>query len=248
MSYYRQGPFRPGGAGIGIGIPPLTPFVRMIMIACGSIWFLQFLLYQGALADISGWFGVVPAKVIRGWLWQPVTYMFLHSPREILHILFNMLILWMFGGELERTWGSRGFLRYYLVCGVGAGIAAVLFGLVIQGMSTVATVGASGAIYGLMIAYGVVFSERTILFMLIFPMKARTFALVIFAIAFFSTISQSGGGVSHIAHLGGAVVGYLYLKRAWRVGELYREIKWKVRRRKFKVLPPSDDDFDRWVN
>ncbi len=251
MSYYRQGPFRPGGQGIGIGVPPLTPFVRMIMIACGSIWLVQFLLYQISPElhqEIVRWLGVTPGRFLRGAIWQPVTYMFLHSPVGIMHILFNMLILWMFGGELERAWGSRAFLRYYLVCGVGAGIAAVLFGLVGQGMGAVSTVGASGAVYGLMIAYGVVFAERTILFLLIFPMKARTFAMIIFAVTVFSTISQSGGGVSHIAHLGGAVIGYLYLKRAWRVDRLYREIVWKIRRRKFKVLPPNDDDFDRWVN
>jgi membrane associated rhomboid family serine protease len=247
MSFYRQGPHRPGGYGAGLGFPTLTPLVRIIMIACGAVWFLQFIAYRAGY-DFAGLFGVVPERVIRGFLWQPVTYMFLHSPVHLFHILFNMLMLWMFGGELERFWGSRAFVRYYLVCGVGAGIAATIFGLSISGLAAIPVIGASGAIYGLFMAYGMVFSERVILFMLIFPMKARTMAAIMFAIAFFSTFGQSGGGISHVAHLGGAVVGYLYLKRAWRIGDFYRELKWKIRRRRFKVMPPKQDDFDRWVN
>jgi membrane associated rhomboid family serine protease len=154
----------------------------------------------------------------------------------------------MFGSELERLWGPRAFLRYYLVCGVGAGIAAVVFGLFVPGGWTSQTIGASGAIFGLIVAYGVVFAERTILFMLIFPMKARTLAMIMFAIAFISTIRPTGGNVSHISHLGGAVVGFLYLKRAWRVGDFYRELRWRIRRRRFKVMQSQQDDFDRWVN
>jgi membrane associated rhomboid family serine protease len=96
-----------------------------------------------------------------------------------------------------------------------------------------------------MIAYGIVFANRPILFMMIFPMYARTFAWILFAFAFFSTWSASSSGVSHVAHLGGAITGYLYLKRAWRVGDFYRELRWKLRRRRFKVMPPDDDH---WVN
>ena len=110
----------------------------------------------------------------------------------------------------------------------------------------VAITGASGAIYGLFIGFGVVFAERTILFMLIFPMKARTMALIMFGIAFFFSWTQPQGGVSHIAHLGGAVVGFLYLKRAWRIGPLWRELKWKYLRRRFKVMKPPDDD--KWIH
>ena len=109
------------------------------------------------------------------------------------------------------------------------------------------TIGASGAIFGLFMAYGMIFADRTILFMLIFPMKARTMAIIMFALTFFYLISQPGSGVSHIAHLGGAVTGFLYLKRAWRIGDLYRDIRWRLLRRRFKVMRPPDDD-DRWVN
>jgi membrane associated rhomboid family serine protease len=249
MSYYRQGPFRPGGgSGVRVGVPGLTPVVKAIMIACAAVWLVQLGSRFFAGFALEPLFGLVPAAIFRGWLWQPFTYMFLHSPTDLFHLLFNMLMLWMFGGELERFWGSRAFLRYYVVCGVGAGLFAAVTGLLggEQAM-LLPTIGASGAIFGLFMAYGMVFAERTVLFMLIFPMKARTMALIMFALTFFYTISLPGSGVSHIAHLGGAVTGFLYLKRAWRIGQFYRELRWKYLRRRFKVIPP-DDDRDRWVH
>ena len=246
MSYYRHGPPPGPGYGVRIGVPPLTPMIRYIMIISGVIWAVQFLeVLVLKQAYLSHYFGLVPADVIRGFLWQPFTYMWLHSPQFISHILFNMLILWMIGGDLERHWGSRAFLRYYLICGVGAGLF-ILFGGLLAGETLSTTVGASGAIYGVLLAFGMIFSERRVLLMLIFPVRARTLAIILFAVAFLSTLSASGGGVSHVAHLGGMVVGYLYLKRAWRLGEFYRELAWKVRRRKFRVIPPKDDD--PWVN
>lgn len=245
MSYYRHGPHRPSG--VGIGVPAFTPVVKKIVIACAAVWLLQFALYNGAEINLAPWLGVVPARVIRGWLWQPLTYMFLHDPRNAVHILFNMLMLWMFGGELERYWGARGFLRYYLVCGVGGGICATILGLAFGDIhALIPTIGASGALFGLFIAFGTVFARRTVLFMFFFPMQARTMALILVGLSFFFLLSQPGSNVSHIAHLGGALTGYLYLNRAWRVGEFYRELRWKIRRRKFKVT--SRDDPDRWVN
>jgi membrane associated rhomboid family serine protease len=258
MSYYRQGPFRPGGGGVGIGVPPVTPYLKALMIALGAVWLLQvlstFVGFHLAGATFERIFGVVPALVIRGMIWQPFTYMFLHDPVGPMHLLFNLLFLWMFGGELERFWGSRAFLRYFLVCGTGGGVFITLMGLVgsalgsVAGMST-PTIGASGALFGLMAAYGMIFGERTVLFMLLFPMKARTMAMILFAVAFFYTFTGSGGNISHVGHLGGAVTGYLYLKRVWRVRDFYRELRWRMRRRKFKVMPQErNDDFDRWVH
>jgi membrane associated rhomboid family serine protease len=255
VSYYRQGPFRPGGGGISIGVPPVTPYLKAIMVACGAVWLLQVLLnavgFQLGGLSFEQIFGVVPSSVVRGMIWQPLTYAFLHDPLSPMHLLFNLLFLWMFGGELERFWGSRAFLRFYLVSALGGGVFITLIGFVFRsrGALDIATVGASGAIFGLIMAYAVIFGERTVLFMLLFPMKARTMAMILFAIAFFYTFRGSAGNVSHVGHLGGAVTGYLYLKRVWRIGDFYRELRWRLRRRRFKVMSQEPrDDRDRWVH
>lgn len=246
MSYYRNPPSR--GSGVELGLPPVTPMNRALMIACGAVWAVQFLV---SLVSDSGvlekTLGLVPDSVASGWIWQPFTYLFLHAPNVPMHLLFNLLTLWMFGGELERHWGGRRYLTYYLVCGVGAGLLVTLQA-VLRGdprALLTPTVGASGAIYGLILAYGTLFGERMVLFWIVFPMKARTMAWILFAIAFLSNLSYSPDGVSHIAHLGGMVVGWLYLKKAWRLSELFQELRWKLKRRKFKVMPPNDD---RWIH
>jgi membrane associated rhomboid family serine protease len=230
---------------VSIGIPQMTPVVRKLIIACVSIWVVQFLLARMANIHLAQVFGVSAEDVIRGRIWQPVTYIFLHSTGSIFHVALNMLFLWMFGTELERIWRQRAFLRYFLVCGIGGGLAAVILGLFTDGRTV--TIGASGAVFGLLIAYGIVFAERTILFMLIFPMKAKTMALIMFVILFFNTFGQSSDNISHIAHLGGAIAGFLYLKRAWRIGSFYRDLKWRYQRKRFKVMQSEEDD-DRWVN
>jgi membrane associated rhomboid family serine protease len=179
--------------------------------------------------------GLVPIAFVQGLaLWQPVTYMFLHG--SISHLLFNMLALWMFGTELEHTWGTRFFLRYYFVTGIGAALVTVAWSLgplpYAESLYHAVVIGASGAIYGLLLAYGVYFPRRTIYFYFLFPIQVRYFVMIVGAIAFFSSIGSSGGGVAHVAHLGGLVVGYLYLKG--RRGPLdaikYRWMRWKLSR------------------
>jgi len=245
MSYYRQPPYRVYGTGGALGFPPLTPVVKGLLAACCAVWAIQFVAETFfGYGDLIFLFGIVPPLFAGGYVWQPFTYMFLHATFPLWHLIFNMLVLYMIGADLERHWGGRRFLVYYLVCGVGAGLFVAVAGLL---SGTVApTIGASGAIYGLILAFGTVFAERVVLFMLLFPMKARTLAWILFGIAFLSTWDRRSGGVSHIAHLGGMVVGYLYLKRAWRVGEFYRELRWRIRRRKFRVMPPRDQD--PWVH
>ena len=249
MSYYRVPPSRPTGSGIQLGLPPVTPVNRGIMIACGVVWGVQFLVgpvLGGSSGgwDLAGYLGVVPSRVLHGWIWQPLTYMFLHSTAVFTHLLLNLLMLWMIGGDLERHWGGRRYLTYYLVCGAGAGLCVVALGAW-RGVD-VPTIGASGAIYGLLLAYGMIFADRVFYFMMIFPMRARTMTWILFAIAFLSNWSNGRDGVSHVAHLGGMAVGYLYLKRAWVPAALYRELRWRIRRRRFKVMPPGDTD--RWVH
>ena len=253
MSYYRQGPFRPPG-GMQIGFPPVTPWIKRIMIACGAVWLLQVLVFnvkQPPKYDLlAQWFGAIPQDIFQGQLWQLVTYAFLHAPTDIMHILFNMLMLWMFGGDLERHWGGRAFLRYYTVCAIGGGVFIAVIGYFTGGLAAATpTIGASGAVFGLIAAFGLIFAERPVIFMLLFPMKARTMAMILFAITCFYTFSGTGGNVSHVGHLGGAVVGFLYLKRAWRIDLLWGEVQWRLKRRRFKVMHQNDrNDSDRWMN
>jgi membrane associated rhomboid family serine protease len=246
MNYYRSAPSRGGwGGGQSLGLPAVTPVNKGLMIACGVVWGFQLIL--GPVldwVDLQRYLGLIPVDVVRGYVWQLVTYSFLHSPVNYSHILFNMLMMWMIGGDLERHWGGRKYLIYWLVCAVGAGACVTLAGA-FRGVA-IPTIGASGAIYGLLLAYGTIFAERRFLFMLLFPIKARTLAWILFGIAFISNLTSQGDGVSHVAHLGGMVVGWLYLKRAWRLGDLWRELIWRIRRRRFKVMPPSDED--RWVH
>jgi membrane associated rhomboid family serine protease len=181
--------------------------------------------------------------------------MFLHA--GFFHLLFNMLALWMFGTELERLWGRRYFLKFYFVCGIGAGLLTVLFSLLPFAFSDVLynsiVIGASGAIYGLLLAYGLYFPDRPILMFMLFPIPAKYFVMIIGAIAFYSSLGATGG-VASATHLGGLVVGYLYLKGA-RVDPLselkYRYLKWKINRvrRKFDVYSGGRaNDYDRRVH
>src|SRR5262245_9510205 len=137
--------------------------------------------------------GLVPALVVhRFWVWQTATYMFLHG--GIFHILFNMLALWMFGTELERMWGTRYFLKFYSVTGIGAGVLTVLFSLLPFGFAQQVqhsiVIGASGAIYGLLLAYALYFPDRPIYMYFVFPIPAKIFVAIMGAIAFFSSLSE----------------------------------------------------------
>jgi membrane associated rhomboid family serine protease len=206
--------------------------------------------------------GLIPAAVTRDfWVWQLGTYMFLHG--GILHILFNMLALWMFGTELEHLWGTRFFLKFYFVTGIGAGVLTTLFSLLpfgfAQALHHSVVVGASGAIYGLLLAYAMYFPDRPIYMYFVFPIPAKIFVLIMGAIAFYSSMSEVGGGVANATHLGGLLVGYVYLKSLRKGGgrndplaELkYRYLKWKINRlrKKFDVYSGGRaDDWDRRVH
>ena len=157
-------------------------------------------------------FGLVPRMV---WselmIWQPFTYLFFHG--GIWHVLINMFVLWMFGSELERLWGKSHFLKFYFTTGIGSGLLTMLFSL----QSITPIVGASGAVYGVLLAYGLTYPNRQIYLYGIIPIKSIWFVIGIGMIAFmssFNNISQ----VSHITHLSGMLIGYLMLKRPveWR--------------------------------
>lgn len=188
--------------------------------------------------------GLTPSDVLaRGYLWQLGTYLFVHDPGGVGHVLFNMLAVWMFGVELERRWGTPFFVRFYAVCGVGAGVCTLLVALLpfdaAARLYDTTTIGASGAVYGLLMAWALIFPHREILFMFLFPLKARVFVLIVGAIAFLSAVGGGGGPVASVAHLGGLVAGWIYLQGPRRVpDEIRRQIaRWRMNRlrRKFDV-------------
>ena len=230
---------------IGPGAP--TPAVKILLITNVALFLINMIV--GSIMTIR--LGLSPQSVFQDFaLWQPVTYMFLHSTGGLGHILFNMLALWMFGTELERTWGTRFFTKYYFVTGIGAAATSLLLSLFIDDIYYSTTVGASGAIYGLLIAYAIYFPHRTIYY-IIFPIPARVFVAIAGVIAFMSSVGGSSGGVAHTAHLGGLVVGYLYLKglRSRPLDELkYRYLRWKMgrARSKFDVYSGGRSADDDW--
>lgn len=215
----------------------ITPGIKALIIANVGVFVLQKLTLLVGDEHIELFFGLTPARVYHDlWLWQIVTYMFLHAPYWLGHLLLNMLMLWMFGTEVERAWGTRAFVRYYFVCGIGAGIVTCL------SFPESNTIGASGAVFGVMLAYGLMFPNRQILIWFLFPMRAISFVLICIGIELFSLASLQDG-VAHFAHLGGLLSGYLYLKRVWRLREFWADLRWKLRRRRFRVMRQDDDQY-----
>jgi membrane associated rhomboid family serine protease len=238
------------GVSYSFGPGPITPAVKWLLIANAAA-FLVRLIYP----PVIGYFGLSPQLVLEsGFLWQPVTYLFLHG--DFFHILFNMLGIWMFGVTLERMWGTEFFLKYYFIAGVGAGLTVIAVGLLPFAATAptygAITIGASGALYGILLALAIYFPDRPILMFLLFPIPAKYFVMIIGAIAF---LSGPGGRVSNAAHLGGLLVGYLYLKGTGGGGGLmaeikYRYLKWKMNRlrRKFDVYSGGRSDYDRNIH
>ena len=216
-----------------------TNGVKWLLIANTAVFVLTNLLGGQFAGDIR-LLELAPVAVVKHFaLWQLFTYLFLHG--GVTHLLFNMLALWMFGTPLERDWGTRQFLKYYFICGVGAGLCDVLMNAVVGNWHT-STIGASGAIYGLLLAFGVCYPEQTVLMGFLFPIKAKYMVMIYAGIELYLSIGVNSG-VSNIAHLGGMLVGFLYLKSRyprmrlklpdWR-GAL-RQWKLKRAKRKFQV-------------
>jgi membrane associated rhomboid family serine protease len=226
----------------------MSPAVKWIIIA-NVVMFFATLVYR----PLIEYLGLSPELVIeRQWIWQPVTYMFLHGGP--IHILFNMLGIWMFGVELERLWRTRFFLKYYAVTGIGAGLTVIAVGLLPFAATAptyeAITIGASGAFYGLLLAFAYYYPDRPILMFLLFPIPAKYFVIIVGAMAF---LSAPGNQVSEAAHLGGLGIGYLYLRggRGGLSAEIkYRYLKWKMNRlrRKFDVYSGGRSDWDRHVH
>jgi membrane associated rhomboid family serine protease len=244
----------PYASSFSFGPGPLSTALKLLIGANVAVFFAM------VVPSVAQFFtfvlGLQPASVVRQfWLWQLGTYMFLHG--GLFHILFNMLALWMFGAELERIWGTRFFLKFYFITGIGAGLLTVLFSFLpftfARQLYDSVIIGASGAIYGLLLAYALYFPERPIYMWFVFPIPAKIFVLIMGAIAFYASLSQVGG-VANATHLGGLVVGYAYLKglRTNPLAELrYRYLKWKINRvrKKFDVYSGGrEKDWDRHVH
>lgn len=240
------------GRTLSLSFPPFTPWIKRIIIACVAVYFLEVLL--NAFTPTAGYYlqslgALKPDDVVHGWLWQLVTYSFLHA--GVMHVLLNMLMLWMFGAQEEMDWGSGKFLEFYLFCIVGAAITTIAVSYThFLGMSPeIRTIGASGGVYGVLMAFGMLYGDREIfMFPLPFMMKAKYMIAIMILLVIIATFQPSQGGVANFAHLGGLLFGYLYVKFVPTRGltrgasERYFSLRnsyyrWKRRRaaRKFEV-------------
>ncbi len=161
---------------------------------------------------ITYYLGLIPAMIVeKGYIWQIFSYMFLHSTYSFAHIFFNMYALLIFGLSVEQEWGSKRFLIYYLFCGTFAGLTIFIINFIHQGLGyIIPTIGASGAIFGLLLAFGILFPNTELLLFFVLPVKAKYLVVLYAGIELFLELFGSGGSVSHIGHLGGLFAGLIY--------------------------------------
>jgi len=173
-------------------------------------------------------FGLVPSTFISDlMLWQPFTYLFFHAPFYssvgISHILLNMLGLWVFGRELEQAWGKTKFLRYYFTTGIGSGLITYFF----QISSDNPVIGASGAVYGILLAYGISYPNRMLYIWGLIPVRSMWLVIIMGSIAFFGLLGNADG-ISHVTHISGMLIGYVLLKKKWRWRDIWFAIRKKT--------------------
>ncbi len=209
----------------------LTPGVKGLLLVNGGVFLAQ-MLFPNFLIET---FALMPARAVEKlWIWQLVTYSFLHG--SFWHLFFNMFALWMFGPHIESYWGTPTFLRFYFLCVLGAAVAQCL----IAPASVV--VGASGGLYGLLLAFGFLFPDAVIYLFFFFPLRAIQAVIVISAITFASALQSGGEKVAHLAHLGGLVTGFLYFKvPVWITNIRYRFGGKTGGFKKFEVISPDDN-------
>jgi len=201
----------------------LTPWVKRLLIANVVVFFIT-MVYQDFFFE---WFAFAPSKVLTQ-PWGAVTYMFLHG--DLMHLFVNMLVLFFFGPPLEARWGSPDFLKFYVICGLGGVALSFLF-------VPAWIVGASAAIYGLMLAFAMNWPEAPIYIWGIFPVKAKWLVGVLFLVSLMSAFGGGGGNIAHFAHLGGIITGFLYLKSDWRPGSVKKGKRSGIRVRRMAIVP-----------
>ena len=255
------------GRTISLSLPPFTRWVKRLILVYAGIYLLMAVMEVAspfAHEWVRFYLGLIPKLVMHGMVWQLITYSFLHF--TLLHFLFNALALWMFGSQLESDWGSKRFVEFYFFCTVAAALTTVAVSYMhVPGLSpATTTIGASGGIYGLLVAFGVLYGESEIMmFPLPLLIKAKYF---IWGIVFLTLVGavQEIGGVNNFAHLGGLLFGYLYLKFLPRKGLMFATseryfnarneyYRWKRRRaaKKFEVYMSKHDrkvEFDEHGN
>lgn len=217
--YGDGGGFGSGGTRFGPGLP-LSPVVKQLLLVNAAVFLLSRVVPGVPLEQIESLFGFVPADVFgRGRIWQFATYMFLHG--GLFHILFNMLLLWMFGTTVEHRWGSRAFLTYYAVCGLGGAVLTWVMG---PG-STIPMIGASAAALGILLAYTLMYPDQRVLLYFVIPIKMKVLLWLLVAVDLIGAIGLLKGNTAHFAHLGGLLFGYVYLKQDWRLGAVGRKFR-----------------------
>lgn len=199
----------------------LSPWVKRLLIANVVVYLVML-----ALPSLGGWLAFVPADTLRR-PWTVVTYMFVHA--GFLHLFFNMLILYFFGPPLESMWGGKEFLKFYLVAGLGGAVFSYVFAF------NSAVVGASAAIYGVMLAFAMNWPDMQVYIWFLFPVKVKWLVAFLAAVSILSLVGGQQDGVAHFAHLGGFAGGFLYLKLQDRVGMQLGQLRKTVAKRKFSV-------------
>ena len=240
---------------------PVSPAVKVLLITNFSIFILQQLLGLLGYGILEPYFGLSHAGIVdRHFIWQPFTYMFLHG--GWLHIFFNMFALWMFAGDLEQKWGTKYFVRYYLLSGFGAGICIALmnwFIAVKYQTPDISTIGASGAVYALLLAYGLLWPDREVLIWFVCPVKMK-YVLIFFGLfEFFGTLNSMAGvpgNISNIGHVGGLVAGFIILrvtmrrspkprlKSSWYIAKLFRSFRLRKKRNAINTRIKAKETID----
>jgi membrane associated rhomboid family serine protease len=252
------------GRTLSLSFPPFTRAVKWLILANAAVYLLLELLKAftpGLGYALRDALSLIPQLVMHGWIFQIVTYSFLHQ--GILHILFNMLGLWMFGAQLESDWGHRRFLEFYFFCVIGAALTTIAISYTgIGGVSPLTqTVGASGGVLGILMAFGLLYGDREImLFPIPFSIRAKYFVAGIAFITLVEAISASGAGrgsnVAYFAHLGGLLFGFIYVKFLPKRGVAYGATeryfglrnsyyRWKLRR-EWKLHSARRREQEKW--
>jgi rhomboid family protein len=207
----------------------LTPVVKRLLIANVVAYVLTLLVGTSFAYD---WFAFQPTRIfIRPW--GVFTYMFMHH--GIWHLAMNMLALFFFGAPVEAKWGSREFFKYYVICGLGGVALSYVF-------LPTSIVGASAAIFGVMLAFAMAWPDAPIYVFGIFPVKAKWLVTFFFVLTLLSAVTDSGGGVAYLAHLGGLITGFIYLKADWRAGRPVQRFTRAVRARRMAIVPRDERD------